>query len=86
VGGGGGTGKVSMQDFHFTDVPQQYRFADGSVRFLTVAVGYEIVNVQGAVPRSIPLPRNMILTTEIEQGGTRLLLPAVQKVREAAAH
>jgi hypothetical protein len=85
AGGGGGAGKVSMQDFHFSEVPEQYRFADGSVRLLVLVIGYEAATAPDAEPKSVPLPKDMIVTAEFDQGGSALLLPAVQKVREAAA-
>jgi hypothetical protein len=85
AGGGGGAGKVSMNDISFAQVPDQYRFADGSVRLLALTIGYEVSTAEGAVPKPAPLPKDMILTAELNQGGVGLLLPAVQKVREAAA-
>lgn len=81
---GNGAGKVSMNDFSFANVPAQYRFADGSVRLLVTAVGFEI-NGASAKPQPAPLPKELALSAQLDQAGIALLLPAVQKVREAAA-
>ncbi|RYD73669.1 MAG: hypothetical protein EOP84_21155 [Verrucomicrobiaceae bacterium] len=86
LGSGGtelGTGKVSMQDFHFASVPEQHRFADGSVRLLIAVVGFE-QNGTATPPKPAPLPGELSLTTQIDQDGVALLLPAVQAAREAA--
>ena len=74
-----------MNDISFAEIPAEYRFADGSVRLLSLVIGYEASTLAGAEAKPAPLPRDLILTAELSQGGVALLLPAVQKVREAAA-
>ncbi len=78
-----GAGKVTMQDFHFSAVPEQYRFGDGSVRLLVAVVGFEQSNASTS-PKPAPLPGELSLTAQVEQDGVALLLPAVQAAREAA--
>lgn len=85
VGGGGGAGKVSMNDISFARVPTGLVAADGSVRLIAVVVGYD-VRATGGEAKPFPLPKELSLTAQLDDGGTSgLLLPAVQKVREAAA-
>lgn len=83
-GGGGGAGKVSMHDISFSRVPTNLVAADGSVRLIAVALGYD-VRATGADARAFPLPKELSITAQLDNGGTALLLPAVQKVREAAS-
>ena len=87
VGGvrfGGGAGKVQMNDINFNEVPEQFRFADGSVRLLVVAIGLEEPISPNPVPQSGPLPKELTLTAQVDQDGIALLLPAIQAAREAA--
>lgn len=84
AGGGGGAGKVSMQDISFSRVPTNLVAGDGSVRLIAVALGYD-VRATGADARPFPLPKELSITAQLDNGGTALLLPAVQKVREAAS-
>lgn len=81
-GSGGGAGKVSMHDISFAEIDNSLK-ADGSVRIIAVLVGYKI-NPTSPDPKPSTLPQFNV-TTVIDNGTTALLLPAVQKVREAAS-
>jgi len=82
AGSGGGAGKVSMRDIHYTKASPQFVFADGSVRFIPVVVGYDIVR-DGMPAKPFPLPKELALLVQLESTAIlpALLLPAVQKVR-----
>ena len=71
-----------MHDIHFADIEDALK-ADGSVRLIAVLVGFKI-GPDSPNPKPASLPPFHI-TTVIDDGTNALLLPAVQKVREAAA-
>lgn len=84
AGGGGGAGKASFSDLSFSQVPAAYVDADGKALIIPVLVGYEIPRTGAPAVPAVP-PASQSISVQVDSGGIAILLPAVQKVREAAA-
>lgn len=82
--GSAAAGTVTMVDYSFARVAPYLIASDNSARLIVAVVGYD-VRAAGAPATPFPLPRELFLSAQLDIGGTALLLPAVQKVREAAA-